>query len=411
MSRDLHTCGDYIDTVASLTVRSPSKIVMLVVDGLAGFRSGARLSELTLAATPNLDLLAADGAQGLIDPIGRGITPGSGAGHLGLFGYDPLRYRIGRGVFTAAAAGVDVGPGDVVARANICTLDADGQVADRRAGRMSTAAAEEVCATLCAGLSLGDTQAFLTPETGHRALLRLRGPELGPAVSDTDPQRVGVVPLQPTPKDEGAAKTSKVLTELLAQTRRLLSSRASGNYLLLRGFDTAKEVPSFRARFGMRAVAVVTLPMYRGIARVLGMEARTVPSLADGVDALHDVLAGGADFVYLHFADADTAGEDGDTAAKIAAIEEVDRLLPRIMSAGGDVLVVTGDHATPSQTATHTWHPVPVLLHGGTAPADGLSRFDETSCRSGSLGRFSGIELMPQVLAAAGRIAKFDGQS
>jgi len=383
------------------------KALLLVMDGLGGYRTVQRGSELTEARTPNLDRLAGEGSLGLHDPVTRGITPGSGAGHLGLFGYDPLAYQIGRGALSAAGIGFELRPGDVAARVNFATLGDDGRIADRRAGRLPTEEATGICELLAHQVRLDRTELFIRPEREHRALLVLRGEGLTPDLADTDPQREGVPPLDPEARSPEAKRTADLVKSFLDQARSLLSGRERGNFLLLRGFDTHKELPSFPERYRVRALAVAAYPMYVGIARLLGFETHQVDGAApEEVDVLAALLPA-HDFVFMHVKKPDSAGEDGDFARKVAAIEEVDALVPRILDAGVEVLAVTGDHATPAQMAAHSWHPVPVLLWGGTAAADGLPGFDEVTCRQGSLGRFQAKHLLPQLLAAAGRLAKY----
>ena len=384
------------------------KALLLVMDGLGGYRTVERGSELTEANTPNLDRLAGEGSLGLHDPVTRGITPGSGAGHLGLFGYDPLAYEIGRGALSAAGIGFELRPGDVAARVNFCTLAPDGTIADRRAGRLPTEEAAAICELLMREIHLdGDVQFFLQPEREHRGLLVLRGPGLDRDVTDTDPQVVGVPPLDPEPRSPEAGRTAELVKQILDQARSLLAARERGNFLLLRGFDSVKDLPSFPDRYQVKALAIAAYPMYVGISRLLGFETRQVEGAAkEEVDALAELLPD-HDFVFMHIKKTDSAGEDGDFDRKVAAIEEVDALVPRILESGIDVMAVTGDHSTPAQMAAHSWHPVPVLLWGGTAAADGLDGFDEVWCRQGSLGRFEAKHLLPQLLAAAGRLTKY----
>jgi 2,3-bisphosphoglycerate-independent phosphoglycerate mutase len=344
------------------------KALLLVLDGLGGYRTTERGSELTEANTPNLDRLAGEGSLGLHDPVTRGITPGSGAGHLGLFGYDPLEYEIGRGALSAAGIGFELQPGDVAARVNFCTLAPDGTIADRRAGRLPTEEAAAICELLVREIRLDGVEFFLQPEREHRGLLVLRGPGLDRDLTDTDPQREGVPPLEPEARSPEAKRTAELVKRILDQARTLLAGRERGNFLLLRGFDSVKELPSFPDRYQVRALAIAAYPMYVGISRLLGFETHQV---------------------------------DG------AAPEEVDALVPRMLETGVEVLAVTGDHSTPAQMAAHSWHPVPVLLWGGTAAADGLPAFDEVTCRQGSLGRFEAKHLLPQLLAAAGRLTKY----
>jgi 2,3-bisphosphoglycerate-independent phosphoglycerate mutase len=385
-----------------------SKALLLVMDGLGGYRTAERGSELTEASTPNLDRLAGEGSLGLHDPVTRGITPGSGAGHLGLFGYDPLNYEIGRGALSAAGIGFELQPGDVAARVNFCTLAPDGTISDRRAGRLPTEEAAAICELLMREVQLdGDVEFFLRPEREHRGLLVLRGKGLDRDLTDTDPQVTGVPPLEPEARTPEAGRTAALVEQVLDQARSLLAGRERGNFLLLRGFDSVKDMPSFPDRYQVKALAIAAYPMYVGISRLLGFETHQVEGAAkEEVDALAELLPD-HDFVFMHIKKTDSAGEDGDFERKVAAIEEVDALIPRILEAGVEVLAVTGDHSTPAQMAAHSWHPVPVLLWGGTAAADGLPGFDEVNCRQGSLGRFEAKHLLPQLLAAAGRLTKY----
>lgn len=396
------------ETVVTTMARPEGKKAMLLVmDGLGGFRTVERGSELAEARTPNLNRLAFEGSLGLHDPVTRGITPGSGAGHLGLFGYDPLAYEIGRGALSAAGLGFQLRPGDVAARVNFCTIAPDGTIADRRAGRLPTEEAERICELLMREVRLDGAELFIQPEREHRGLLVLRGEGLDPAVSDTDPQREGVRPLEPEATAPEAKHTAELVASLLDQARSLLAGREQGNCLLVRGFDTHKQLPSFPERYKLKALAIAAYPMYLGISRLLGFDTHQVDGAApEEVDALERLLPD-CDFVFLHVKKTDSAGEDGDFGRKVEAIEEVDALVPRLLDAGVEVLAVTGDHSTPAQMAAHSWHPVPVLLWGGTAAADGLPGFDEVNCRQGSLGRFEAKHLLPQLLAAADRLAKY----
>jgi 2,3-bisphosphoglycerate-independent phosphoglycerate mutase len=393
--------------VAEMARPEGRKALLLVMDGLGGYRTAERGSELTEASTPNLDRLAAEGSLGLHDPVTRGITPGSGAGHLGLFGYDPLAYEIGRGALSAAGIGFQLQPGDVAARVNFCTLAPDGTVADRRAGRLPTEEATAICELLMGEIKLAGAEFFLKPEREHRGLLVLRGQGLSRDLTDTDPQATGVPPLEPQARTPEAKATERLVRQVLDQARTLLADRSRGNFLLLRGFDSLKDLPSFPNRYQVRALAIAAYPMYVGISRLLGFETHQVDGAAkEEVDALAELLPD-HDFVFMHIKKTDSAGEDGDFERKVEAIEEVDALIPRILEAGVEVLAITGDHSTPAQMAAHSWHPVPVLLWGGTAAADGLPGFDEVNCRQGSLGRFEAKHLLPQLLAAAGRLAKY----
>lgn len=384
-----------------------TKILLIVVDGLGGYADERHGTELEEARTPNLDRLAADGVTGLLEPVGPGITPGSGPGHLALFGHDPERVELGRGVLSAAGLEFDLRPGDVAARGNFCTLGSDGAVVDRRAGRIGDEEARTLVDRLQQSVRLEGVEAFFRHEREHRLLVVLRGESLDPRVSDTDPQKTGAPPAEPRPMDPAATRTAAAVGELMAQARDLLTDQPKANGLLLRGFDTLRRLPTFEDRYGLRAAAAAVYPMYRGIARLLGMEVLGRPgNLGEEVTAIVEAWTA-HDFFFLHHKDADSAGEDGDRARKIAAIEALDAAIPSIRDLGPDVMVVTGDHSTPSQMAAHSWHPVPVVLWSARCGRDEVDRFGERWCARGGLGMRRSVELMPLALANAGRLRKF----
>jgi 2,3-bisphosphoglycerate-independent phosphoglycerate mutase len=348
--------------------------------------------------------LASEGVSGLLEPVGPGITPGSGPGHLALFGYDPLEFVLGRGVLSAAGLDVELRPGDVAARGNLCTLDASGNVIDRRAGRITDDEARRVVERL--GAEVPGVE--FHHEKGHRLLVVFRGEGLDPRVSDTDPQATGVPPLEPRALDPAAVPTAELVAAKLEEVRRVLADEPAANGVLLRGFDTHRELPRFRDRTGLRAAAVAIYPMYRGIARLLGFDVLGPPIDLEEQAQLLDKHRSDADFFFVHHKDADAAGEDGNREAKIAAIQRLDAALPGFVAAAQpDVIAVTGDHATPSQMAAHSWHPVPVLVHGERCGRDDVDRFGERWCRAGALGLRPSIELLPILLANAGRLAKY----
>lgn len=391
-----------------LTLTEGGRILFLVMDGLGGFRSADRGSELAEASCPNLDQLAAEGITGMLDPVAAGITPGSGPGHLGLFGYNPFHYEIGRGALSAAGLGYNLAQGDVAARVNLCTLSADGKIVDRRAGRLPTDEAAEVCDAVLSGLEIDGVEVVLAPEREHRALLLLRGAGLDSRIADTDPQTEGAAPLEPEPLDPAAKRTAEAVSQLLDHARNVLSGRKRGNFLLLRGFDSQTDLPSFSDRYRLSAQVLAQYPMYFGIARLLGMEARSMSSgIEEQVAELRDTFDH-FDFTFFHFKATDSAGEDADFERKCAAIETVDSaVVPAVRSLDPDVIVVTGDHATPSQYGAHSWHPVPVLLWSQRVGRDLVAEFNEDMCASGAIGRRRAFELFPMVLAAAGRLAKY----
>ncbi|MCZ7528061.1 MAG: 2,3-bisphosphoglycerate-independent phosphoglycerate mutase [Acidimicrobiia bacterium] len=384
-----------------------SKLLVVLMDGLGGYADAEHGSELEEATTPNLDLLAHEGVTGLADPVGPGITPGSGPGHLGLFGYDPEAFELGRGALSAAGLEFELRAGDVAARGNLCTLAADGTVADRRAGRVADDEARGIVDRLQDGVRLDGVEVFFRHEREHRVLVVLRGPGLDPAVGDTDPQRTGVPPLAPEPAVPEAKRTAELVQDLSDQVSALLAGEPRANGLLLRGFDTHRELPSFGDRYGLRAAAVAIYPMYRGIARLLGMDVLGRPSdLGEQFATLRDAWAD-HDYFFVHHKRTDSAGEDGDRARKIAAIEELDAVVPDLRALSPDVILVTGDHSTPSQLAAHSWHPVPVVLWSERCGRDDVDRFGERWCLRGGLGLRPMKHLMAIMLANAGRLQKY----
>jgi 2,3-bisphosphoglycerate-independent phosphoglycerate mutase len=393
--------------LATLVQPAASKILLVVLDGLAGYAGPDRGTELEEADTPNLDELAAAGSTGLLDPVGPGITPGSGPAHLALFGYDPFDYHLGRGALSAAGLGVHLDPGDVAARGNLATLDAHGNITDRRAGRIPDLEAVEVVRLLTEGVSIPDVEVLFVHEAQHRVLVVLRGAGLDPHVDDTDPQVVGGPPLAPMALTPAAARTAEVLAELDRQARAALAGQPKANALLLRGLDSQRQLPTVQERYGVRAAAIAIYPMYRGIGRLVGMDPVGPPATIDEQLVLLKEHWDAYDLFFFHHKPADSAGEDGNFEAKVAAIEALDAAVPALVGMGADVVAVTGDHATPSQLAAHSWHPVPVLLAGDRVGRDDVSRFGERWCLQGALGRRPARELMPIMLNAAGRLAKY----
>jgi 2,3-bisphosphoglycerate-independent phosphoglycerate mutase len=393
--------------LTSLIQPADTKILLVVMDGLGGYTDAEHGTELEEATTPNLDRLAAEGVSGLVEPVGPGITPGSGPGHLGLFGYDPEVFELGRGALSAAGLDFELRPGDVAARGNLCTLAGDGTIADRRAGRVRDSEAAAVVARLQEGVRLDGADVFFRHEREHRVLVVLRGEGLDPRISDTDPQVTGVPPLAPEPLDPDAKRTAELVDELEAQVRTLLAGEPKANALLLRGFDTHRELPGFAERYGLRAAAVAIYPMYRGIARLLGMDVLGQPAdLHEQLDVLRGAW-GDHDYFFLHHKYTDSAGEDGDRPRKIGAIEQLDAVVPRLRELAPDVIAVTGDHSTPSQMAGHSWHPVPALLWSARCGRDDVDHFGERWCRAGGLGLRPTKDLMPVMLANAGRLQKY----
>jgi len=395
------------ELVRDLAEKNASKIVMLVADGLGGMpmEAGGK-TELEAAATPNLDRLAGRGTSGSSVPVLPGITPGSGPGHLGLFGYDPLEFKIGRGALEATGIGFELGPDDVAARGNFCTLDAEGLITDRRAGRIPSEESFKVVERLQA-VKIPGVETFVRPVKEHRFVVVWRGPGLSGAVADTDPQATGVPPLAPESLDAAAARTAEVAAEFVRQAREILADEPKANGMVLRGFAGRPALPSYEELYGLRAAAIAVYPMYKGLARLAGM---TLVGEATTLGEQLDVLAGcwnDFDFFFLHFKYTDSTGEDGAFERKVARIEELDAVMPRIEALGPDVLIVTGDHSTPSRLRSHSWHPVPTLLVADTCRPDGLTGFSERDCLRGGFGIFPAKHLMLLAMAHAERLGKY----
>jgi 2,3-bisphosphoglycerate-independent phosphoglycerate mutase len=395
------------DLIRELREPSQTKIVLLVADGLGGLplEPGGK-TELESARTPNLDALAREGVCGLSIPVLPGITPGSGPGHLGLFGYDPLQYRIGRGILEALGINFQVGPRDVAVRGNFCTVDDQGLITDRRAGRPAT----ERCVAMCrklADIKLPDVEVFVEPVREHRFVLVLRGDGLGDAVNDTDPQQVGHKPLEARGTDPAAEKTARLVNRFTAEAARVLKNDAPTNMVTLRGFARYPKIATMQEVYGLKPVAVAVYPMYKGLARLVGMDVPDAGvTLTDQIETMRRLWAQ-HDFFFMHYKYTDSTGEDGNFPAKVEMIERLDAEVPKIRALNPDVLIVTGDHSTPSKLRSHSWHPVPTLLWAKTCRPDPVNEFGESYCLRGGLGQFQAMYLLPLALAHAGRLGKY----
>lgn len=384
------------------------RIVFFVLDGLGGLpREPDGPTELEAACTPHLDRLVNEGMCGLHLPVAAGITPGSGPGHLGIFGYDPYSFTIGRGVLAAAGIDFALQDGDVAARGNFCTVDDNGLVTDRRAGRIDTETNRRLCETLEAiEISGADIKVRTIKE--HRFLLVLRGEGLSEKLADTDPQETGVEPLTCEPADTHADQTADLVNAFVSEARRVLEDEHPANMVLLRGFDSAPDWPRFPDVFGLRAAAAAGYPMYRGLARLLGMDVLLPTDTLDEALATVNQNLDAFDYFFIHHKKTDSTGEDGSFDRKVAEIEAADQAVPRLLDMKPDVIVVTGDHSTPAVMGSHSWHPVPALLWSTRCRPDAATTFGERACLQGGLGaRFAATELMPLALAHAMRLKKY----
>jgi 2,3-bisphosphoglycerate-independent phosphoglycerate mutase len=394
LTRDLH-------------VKNTTKIVMYVGDGLGGLpqQPGGK-TELETANTPNLDALAKTGILGGSIPVLPGISPGSGPGHLGLFGYDPLQYMIGRGALEATGIGFELKEGDVAIRANFCTLDAKGNISDRRAGRIPTEESAPLAIKL-RNVKIPGVEVFVEPVKEHRFVVVLRGPGLHGNIQDTDPQITGVPPLDPVATDASSRKAADTAKEFIRQAREFLAGESKANGLTLRGFSGKPSLPSYEQVYGLKAAAIAVYPMYKGLARLVGMDVIGKSQTLDEQMTVLEENWSKYDFFFIHFKYTDSTGEDGNFDAKVKRTEEFDAAVPRITALNPDVLIVTGDHSTPSMLASHSWHPVPTLLSAKFCRTDACERFGEAECLRGGLGQFEAKYLMTLALANAKRLGKF----
>ncbi len=398
----------YEELITSPGQKEGHRIIMIVLDGLGGLsdRAGGK-TELEAAVTPNLDRLAQKGQLGLIDPVAPGVTPGSGPGHLGLFGYDPMQYIVGRGVLASLGIGFPLEEIDVAARINFCTLDKEGTILDRRAGRIPTEECERLVGIL-QGIEIpGVREVFVRPVKEHRAAVIFRGEGLEDGLTDSDPQVKGALPLPVTALRDEAAPMAEHANRFIEEARKRIGGEKEANGVLLRGFARYRPFPTFEERYGLKSVALALYPMYRGLASLVGMDVLDVKgknsSLFEAVTAHYNEY----DFFFVHIKDTDREGENGDYEAKRKAIEAADRLVSRLNDLPDKVIVVTGDHPPPALMSAHSFHPVPFLIQGRLVRPDSARSFGESSCAAGSLGRFPATEILPLALAHAERLNKF----
>ncbi len=396
-----------LEQIHASIASTPSKIVLLVADGLGGLaHPDTRRSELETADIPNLDALARESACGLTTPVEIGVAPGSGPGHLALFGYDPLKYLIGRGALEALGIGVELLPGDVAARGNFCALDDAGLLTDRRAGRIPTAQSAPLCERLDR-IEIPGVQVDVFPVQDYRFVLRLRGEGLSDQVDETDPQRERMAPKVARALIPEAQRTAEIVQQFVSEAGQMLAEDEPANMVLLRGWAQLPNLPDFGAVYHLNPAAIAAYPMYRGLASVANM--RIIPTGMTFGEEVQTLRANwnDHDFFFIHYKPADTAGEDGDFEGKVRRLEELDAYIPHIMNLKPDVLMVAGDHATPAIMASHSWHPVPFMLHSQLTLGEGVGGFSERDCAQGSLGRIPAQAIMLLALSHAGKLAKY----
>ncbi|MBU4602812.1 2,3-bisphosphoglycerate-independent phosphoglycerate mutase [bacterium] len=396
------------EIMKSLAIKTKSKIVLLVADGIGDLPSENNKTVLERAFIPNLDKLASKSVCGLTDPISCGITPGSGPAHLSLFGYDPIKYQIGRGVLEALGIGVELTSRDLACRGNFATLDKEGIITDRRAGRIATELNEKLCKLMQDKINqIGEVKTIIKPGKEHRLVVIFRGDGLEDALSDADPQKVGEKIKFAEPLDSKAKKSVETVNEFIKQATEVLKAHHPANTVLLRGFAKYPGLPTMKELFKLTPAAIATYPMYKGLAKLVGMDIlETGESLSDEFKTLQDNFSR-YDFFYLHIKKTDSYGEDGNFEQKVKVIEEVDKYIPEVLALKSDVLVVTGDHSTPALMKGHSWHPNPFMLFSKYIRVDEAEQFNEKECVKGGLGRFSAVDVLPLMMANALKLQKF----
>jgi 2,3-bisphosphoglycerate-independent phosphoglycerate mutase len=398
------------ELISRLAHDTGGKIILLVMDGLGGLpMTPGGLTELEAAKTPNMDKIAREGCSGLSIPVTRGVAPGSGPAHLALFGYDPIQYEIGRGVLEATGIGLEVLPGDVAIRGNFCTVDANGLITDRRAGRIPTEeGAKRV--ELLRQIKLPGVETIVEAVQDYRFALILRGPGLNADIADTDPQVTGKPTLPAVAQSPAAEATAKLVNQWLDEARKVLKGHEPANMVTLRGFAMEPGLPKYKDVYKLKAACVAVYPMYKGVARLVGMDVIKTDSHDTAADEFNHVarIYNDYDFIFCHIKYTDSRGEDGNFDAKVKVIEQVDEALPILLALNPDVLIITGDHSTPAKLKSHSWHPVPTLLYApATQMPDRAQVFGEREAMCGGLGQFQAADLMPLALAHANRLAKF----
>ncbi len=398
-----------IELTSSLVQKTKSKIVLLIIDGLGGLpQKVGGMTELETAYRPNMNKLAKSSFLGLIQIVAPGITPGSGAGHLAIFGYDPVKYLIGRGVLSGVGIGLEIKAGDVCFRGNFATIEKN-KITDRRAGRISTDESTKLCRMLD-GMEIGGVKITVKPEKEHRFVVVLKGQGLGSDVADTDPQKEGLEPKSAKAKTKASEKTAKIINEFINALAEKLKDKKPANFALMRGCATLPNIPTLKQLYGLNPCAIATYPMYKGLARLVGMEILKTSEEEDYAVLPHVLRQNFSkyDFFFMHVKKADSHGEDGNFSKKVEVIEKVDRyIIPEIVKLNPDVIAITGDHSTPAVMKGHSWYPVPFLLHSKYTTFDSHDDFGEAECASGMLGVLPATSVMPLLLANSGKLAKF----
>ena len=397
----------YEEILPQLINKNDTKLVLLVLDGLGGTTNEHSVTELEVARTPNMDKLISSGSAGLHRPVGYGITPGSGPGHLGLFGYNPIKYQLGRGILEALGVDMVVNPGDLAVRGNFATMK-NGLIIDRRAGRIPT----ELCRKLVEKISgkikkIEDVEIEIRAGMDYRFAVVFRGDGLSDKIGDADPQEINKPPVPAKALSPNAEKSARIVNKFIDMVTEILADEHPANTVLIRGYALYPDIVQFQKKFGMRAVGIAEYPMYRGLAKLVGMDTPEVDGAMETEFNLVKKLWKDYDFFFVHIKKTDSYGEDGNFDAKVKVIEDVDEKLPMLLDLKPDVIAITGDHCTPSVHKAHSWHPVPLLLKGKYTFVDDAKTFSERECAKGIIGHIPAEAIILLMMADAGRLKKF----
>lgn len=396
------------ELIKELSISTDSKIVLLVADGVGDLPSKEGKTALEYASTPNLDKLAERSICGLTDPIARGITPGSGPAHVSLFGYNPIECQIGRGVLEALGIDFELTKDDLACRGNFATIDDNGVITDRRAGRIATEINQKICKLLQEKITeIDGVKVIIKPGKEHRFVVVFRGKELVDGISDADPQVTGKKIKYAEALRSESKESANIVNKFIDKALEVLKEQHPANAVLLRGIAKHPGLPSMNELFKLKPAAIATYPMYRGLAKLVGMNVLNAgETISDEFISLRDNYQQ-YDFFYVHIKKTDSYGEDGNYEAKVKIIEELDDCIPRMLELNPDVIAITGDHSTPAALAAHSWHPNPFLLYSRYIRVDGVKYFSENEFVKGGLGRFPAMEAMQLMLANALKLKKY----
>jgi len=410
------------------------KAFLIIGDGMADrpLKELDKKTPLEVAEKPFLNQLAKNGICGIMDPISPGFPPGSDVATLALLGYDALKVYTGRGALEAIGSGMEILPTDIAFRCNFATVDENMTVIDRRAGRIETGDASKLTEAIQKALREQEfgVDVLFQNNVQHRAILRLRGPELSNMVSNSDPAHVGkqVQKIKPLDNSFQAARTAEIANRLMEFFHEILKNHEvneerkkkgllPANVVLFRSAGRLPDLTPLPLKYGIRPAVVCALPLIRGICKLAGMK----PVRVEGATGTYttDVMAKarGAvrasefhDFVLVHVKATDLASHDGNIKKKIELIEQIDSLVSYILentSKDETYIAVTADHTTSLVTREHEGDPVPVVVHGPYVRTDDVTEFNERACAKGGLGRIRGKDLMPILMNLLGKVKKY----